>query len=187
MGKEIFIQLIGILGAIFGFIAYQKNEHKKIMLYKTSSELTFALQFILLGAYTGVAMNVIGCVRNLVFARQVKKNKSTAAGIILFSLLMAAAGALTWTGPVCLLAIAGKIFTTLAYGMKNPQKVRLLTLPSSGCWLIYDVVCRSLGGIVTEVFTVVSIVIAEVRFRKKKGEKAAKQAAEATEAPTSTK
>lgn len=184
MGKEIFIQLIGILGAIFGFIAYQKNEHKKIMLYKTSSELTFALQFILLGAYTGVAMNVIGCVRNLVFARQVKKNKSTAAGIILFSLLMAAAGALTWTGPVCLLAIAGKIFTTLAYGMKNPQKVRLLTLPSSGCWLIYDVVCRSLGGIVTEVFTVVSIVIAEVRFRKKKGGKAAEQVAEA---PTSTK
>lgn len=173
MGKEIFIQLIGVLGAVFGFIAYQKNEHKKIMIYKTLCELMFALQYILLGAYTGVAMNVIGCVRNLVFARQVKRNKSTAAGILLFSLLLAAAGALTWTGPVCLLAIAGKIFTTLAYGMKTPQRVRLLTLPSSGCWLIYDAICRSLGGIVTESVAVISIVVAEVRFHKGKDKEAA--------------
>ena len=65
---KICVQFIGFIGAAFGFIAYQNNNHKKIMLFKTASELTFALQFVLLRAYTGVAMNLIGCARNLVFA-----------------------------------------------------------------------------------------------------------------------
>ena len=168
---KICVQFIGFIGAAFGFIAYQNNNHKKIMLFKTASELTFALQFVLLRAYTGVAMNLIGCARNLVFADRVKKGKSTAAGIAVFSLMMAAAGALTWVGPVSLLAILGKIASTLAYGMKRPKLVRLLTLPSSALWIVYDAICLSAAGVLTEVFTVASITIAEIRFRKKKAEK----------------
>ena len=139
---KICVQFIGFIGAAFGFIAYQNNNHKKIMLFKTASELTFALQFVLLRAYTGVAMNLIGCARNLVFADRVKKGKSTAAGIAVFS-----------------------------YGMKRPKLVRLLTLPSSALWIVYDAICLSAAGVLTEIFTVASITIAEIRFRKKKAEK----------------
>ena len=46
------------------------------MIFKTASGLVFAVQFIFLGAYTGVVMNVIGSIRNIVFARLVSKNKS---------------------------------------------------------------------------------------------------------------
>jgi len=84
---------------------------------------------------------------------------------------MAAAGALTWVGPVSLLAILGKIASTLAYGMKRPKLVRLLTLPSSALWIVYDAICLSAAGVLTEIFTVASITIAEIRFRKKKAEK----------------
>ena len=179
---KICVQFIGFIGAAFGFIAYQNNNHKKIMLFKTASELTFALQFVLLRAYTGVAMNLIGCARNLVFADRVKKGKSTAAGIAVFSLMMAAAGALTWVGPVSLLAILGKIASTLAYGMKRPKLVRLLTLPSSALWIVYDAICLSAAGVLTEIFTVASITIAEIRFRKKRPKKRARKSL-----PTGTK
>lgn len=77
---KICVQFIGFIGAAFGFIAYQNNNHKKIMLFKTASELTFALQFVLLRAYTGVAMNLIGCARNLVFADRVKKENPLPRG-----------------------------------------------------------------------------------------------------------
>lgn len=184
---KICVQFIGFIGAAFGFIAYQNNNHKKIMLFKTASELTFALQFVLLRAYTGVAMNLIGCARNLVFADRVKKGKSTAAGIAVFSLMMAAAGALTWVGPVSLLAILGKIASTLAYGMKRPKLVRLLTLPSSALWIVYDAICLSAAGVLTEIFTVASITIAEIRFRKKKAEKESAKKRARKSLPTGTK
>lgn len=45
------------------------------MIFKTASGLAFAVQFIFLGAYTGVVMNVIGSIRNIVFARLVSKKQ----------------------------------------------------------------------------------------------------------------
>lgn len=175
---KIFIQIIGAAGALFAFAAYQNNNHKRIMLCKTASEGAFALQYIFLDAYTGVAMNLLGCIRNLVFAALVKRRKPTAAGIVVFSLLMAGLGALTWAGPISLLAVAGKLFSTLAYGMKNPRLVRLLTIPSSLCWIVYDAICFSLAGIFTESLAIASIFVAEIRFRKSKSGEAEKQPSE---------
>lgn len=160
----ILIQSIGIIGAIFGFIAYQCNQHSKIMIFKTLSECIFAVQFALLGAYTGVAMNFLGSTRNLVFSKVVKKNKSTVPYIILFSILAVGAVILTWGGPISLLAMAGKLCTTVAFGFKNPQTVRFVSFPGSILWIIYDLINFSLAGVVTEVFAMASIIFASIRY-----------------------
>lgn len=162
---DIFIQIIGFIGVAMAIISFQSNKHRVIMIFKTASGLAFAVQFIFLGAYTGVVMNVIGSIRNIVFARLVSKNKSTTPAIILFSVIVVASGVLTWEGAIGLLAITGKLITTVSYGMKNASAVRLLTVPSCICWVIYDAMGFSIAGIATEAFSLVSIVIAEVRLR----------------------
>ena len=73
------IQAIGIMGAIFAFIAYQQKVHKWIMTYKTCSALCFVLQFILMKAYTGLAMNVLGIVIYLGSAYLIAKEKKPSA------------------------------------------------------------------------------------------------------------
>lgn len=169
---EIFIQVIGYIGLTFSIIAFQCKVHKNVMIFKTSNEMVFALQYILLGAYTGAAMNLISSLRNLIFARLICKGKSTLPYQIIFSISFIFFGILTWQGPLSFMIIAAKVITTIAYGIRRTDILRLLTLPTSVCWLIYNASCMSTAGVICEAFTICSIITAIIRIdilgRKKK-------------------
>ncbi len=161
---SVITQMIGYIGLIFSIIAFQCKAHDKIMRFKTANELIFAFQYALLGAYTGCAMNLVGSTRNLLFAYRVKKDKSNFAFQILFSVAFAVFGALTWQGPISIMIIAAKIGTTVAYGIKNTRVIRCITLPTSICWLIYNLVSSSYAGAIGEALTIASIVTAMIRI-----------------------
>ena len=162
------IQGIGIVGAIFSFIAFQNKHHFKILMFKMGSVLCFTLQFALLKAYTGMAMNIYEVGVLLINAVLVSKNKKTFPFIIVSSVLCVVIGVVTWIGYVSILAIAGGLIVTIAYGIKNPNCLRYIFFFGSICWLIYDIIYFSLGGIITEVFSLVSIIIATIAMLHKK-------------------
>ncbi len=159
-------QIFGVLGMLFGFISYQNNSHKRIMIMKSLSEGLFAIHYFLLNSYTGLAMNCIGITRNIVFTYLVLKKKSTIPYIVFFSVVMAVVGSFTWIGWISIFAIFGKICTTVAYGIKDPKWVRFVSVPSCCSWLIYNTYCHSIAGILTEAFGLASIIIASIRFKK---------------------
>jgi len=161
---NIWIQLLGMLGFAASLIAFQCKKHKPIVVLRTVNELVFALQYFLLGAYTGTAMNLLGSVRNLIFTKQVDRGRSTRGTMVLFSALFFVFGLLTWQGPKSLLIIAAKVLSTVAYGNKNPAMIRLLVLITSSAWLIYNASIYSYAGVISEAFTIGSILIGMVRL-----------------------
>ncbi len=161
---EIVIQLIGYIGLTFAVIAFQCKSHKKVMLFRTLNELIFAVQYFCMGSYTGVIMNVVGSVRNMSFAKCVEKEKSTRVLQIIFSIVFFVLGILTSNGLISIMVILAKIITTIAYSMKDTRYVRLLTLPTSICWLVYNIACGSTAGIMCEALTICSIVTAMIRL-----------------------
>lgn len=160
----IIAQLIGCVGFVLNIFAFQCKKHKGIMLFKTGSELVLTVQYLLLGAYTGAAMNLVGCFRSTIFAMQVEKNRSTRLSRVIFCVFFIVFGLLTWDGPISIFAILGKAGSTIAYGMKKSSIVRLLTLPTCIFWLIYNVHCRSLAGVLSDAFSLISIVVAMIRL-----------------------
>jgi hypothetical protein len=186
---EIVIQLIGFIAIAFNLIAVQFNTHGKIIAFKTFGSILFCLQYLLLGAYTGMVMDLIGSIRNIVFANTVKKGKSTKTPIIVFSILTVVLGVLSivltwdvskikWTDNVkiatvlmvivSIISIIAKLLTTVAYGIKNPHLIRMVNLPSCSLWIVYNFIVFSLAGIVNEIMSITSIIIAEIRFKKPK-------------------
>ena len=189
---DIFVQALGFIAIGMNLISVQFNTHGKIMLFKTLGSLLFALQYLLLGAFAGMAMDLIGTIRNIVFTNNVKKGRSNKFYIILFSIITLVFGvtaiALTWettlktlsrwstnVGTITLLAvmisilsITAKLITTISYGFKSPHVIRMTNIPSSACWIIYNVMVFSIAGIVSDVITVASIIVAEIRVRKPK-------------------
>ena len=161
---EILIDLLGALGIAAAVLAFQCKRHGRVLTYRTANEILFGIQFFLLGAYTGVAMNLVGSIRNTIFTVQVKKGKSTRLTGLLFCLFFLIFGLLTWEGPKSLLIISAKIISTLAFGNKNLLVVRLLILVTSSAWMIYDFTVGSYAGVVCEMLTLASIVIALFRF-----------------------
>ena len=165
--KFYFSILVLFLLGLGGVLLYLAKGMKPLHLYIVEGIIAFILVFLFI-FYRKIVkpMNIIGSVRNLIFAALVKKGKSTTPWIIVFSVLTVVFGVLTWAGPISLLAIAGKLITTVAYGMKNPSGVRLLTIPSCLCWGVYNALNFSLAGICTEAFSLASIIAGEVRYRK---------------------
>lgn len=79
---EYLIQSIGILGAVFAFVAFQCKRHFMIMTIKTCSALCFVIQFALMKAYTGFAMNIFGVIILVTNAILVAKNVNTLPFVI---------------------------------------------------------------------------------------------------------
>lgn len=166
-------QIIGYIGLLCSFIAYQCKKHRNLMIFRTGNEVLFAIQYFMLASYTGMAMNAVSSVRNLIFARLVDKNKSTLPWQIGFSVIFIIFGIITWDGIISLAVIIAKIISTVVYGIKNTRVTRFATIPVSSFWLIYNISCASQAGILCEIFSLISIFTAIIRIdiigsRKKK-------------------
>ncbi len=189
---DVLIQIIGFVGIALNILSVQFNSHWKIMLFKTLGSLTFVLQYLLLGAWVGMVMDLIGSIRNVVFTLNVKKGRSNKWWVVFFSIITLVAGVITiistwdksigyasnWSkDPSVVLAIAvsisiisiiAKLLTTIAYGFKDPHVIRMVNLPSNACWVIYNAVAFSIAGVINDLMCLGSIIIAEIRFRKPK-------------------
>ncbi|MBQ9545127.1 MAG: YgjV family protein [Clostridia bacterium] len=161
---DLIAQAIGFIGVALNIVAFQCKKHKNVMIFKSSNELAFAAQYIMLGAYTGAALNGVSIVRNLLFARLVEKKKPTLVYQIVFALFFVVVGIFTWKGPLDALVILAKPLSTFSYGLSDTAKVRLLSLPVSVSWLVYNYTAGSVAGIICEAFTLVSLITAIIRI-----------------------
>ncbi len=161
---QVCIQVIGALGVLAAVLAFQCKRHDRVMVLRTTNELLFALQYALLGAWTGVAMNLIGCVRNMVFRSMVLRGRNTRWARVLFSAMFAAFALLTWAGFKSFLTGFAKVVSTVAFGSSNLFLLRLLTLLTSSCWLIYNFSVGSYTGVACEVLTLSSVLIGILRI-----------------------
>jgi len=191
MWWEIFVQGIGFVAIAMNVLSAQFNTHFKIMLFKSLGSFLFALQYLFLGAFTGLAMDLIGVIRNFIFTYNVKKGKSNKWWIVFFSLITAIVGitiiVLTWSKTlevltrwtnnptwlfvlamlISILSITAKVVSTIGYGAKSPHVIRMINLPTFSMWIIYNFIAFSIAGIVSDAMSIISIIIAEIRFREK--------------------
>ena len=159
--------MLGYIAFLVGIISFQSNKHKHIVLLKAFTDICFGVQYILLGAYTGAATDLVGCVRNLIFAKEFKKKSTQYIITACFVGIMIGIGIVTWSGWLSLLAIAGKLCTTISFSIKNTKYLRLFTIPSGIMWIIYNAASGSVGGVLYEAMVIVSIIIAAYRYDRK--------------------
>lgn len=128
-------EALGVIGIIAAVLSFQCAKHKRLLFLRTVNEFSFGIQYFLLGAYTGMAMNIVGCVRNIIFSRLVEKGKSTVPMRIFFSALFVIFSVFTWAGPKSILVGAAKVISTAAYGSSKTATVRIMVLFTSATWL----------------------------------------------------
>ncbi|MBQ3115765.1 MAG: YgjV family protein [Clostridia bacterium] len=186
------IQAIGFVGIFFNLIAVQFNSHGKIVFLRTLGSVMFGIQYLFLGAIPGLVVEIIGWIRNVVFIYTVKKGKNTKFWIYFFSVITIIAGVTTmilswktsiekismWSSNIVVctilavgisvIAIVAKVLSTVAYGIKNPDTIRKLNIPTSSMWLFYNFIAFSIAGIINEAITIISNLIAQWRYRKPK-------------------
>lgn len=161
-------QIFGLIAVAISFVAYQMPTQKKILRMNLLVTIAILLNYAFIGATTGMILNVVCVIRNLIFMNRDKK---------IFSytfypyLLMVAIGGLSLffgrsEGPRSILITIGLIANTFALSLSNPQATRYCMALSCSFILAYNVFVLSIGGMINEAVAITSSVLGIIRFRK---------------------
>lgn len=162
-------QLIGAAAAALLLLSFQQRTHKRIVVMQIFSGLLFSVQYLMIGAYEGMVGNIVGLTRGIAYSFRTKsKLVDSIACPIIFAVLAGLGGLATYSSPVSLLPMAAMMISSFVLWNPKTQQLRALTFPTSFMWLIYNIICRSYSGVITEVLSEISIIIGLIRFRKKK-------------------
>ena len=166
-------QILGGVSILLGFLSFQMRTQKGLILMQTATAISFCAHYLLIGAITGMALNVIATVRNIIYYYRNQRGSKELISPIVFSVIMLAAVILTWEAWYSILVLMGLVLNTLAMSFSNPQRVRASILVTSPMVLAYDVFVLSVGGIIYESVAISSacIGIFRTKRRENKGDK----------------
>lgn len=165
--KFLIIQFIGLIGYVLLSYSYFKKKKKDILLIQIFSYIMFILHYQFLGAITGSVCNLLGLLSFLIIYLfdVLKKNKKVLLCIIIPILLVISF--LTYENIFSIFPIIGIVLAVLSFTTNNEDLIRRTGIVGAICWLIYSVVYKSYVSIVFEAVTLVSVVIAYFKRRKK--------------------
>ena len=160
-------QILGIVAIILGFISYQVKTQKQLLFMQTSVAAVFGVHYFLIGAYSGMAMNAMGIVRNLVYNTRNQKGSDNKAIPIIFVAVQCVMCALTWEAWYSVFVLLGLTINTYCLSFKNPQNVRKSIFVTSPLVLTYDILASSIGGAIYETVAIISALIGVIRNHRK--------------------
>lgn len=179
---RIIAQILSMIAMTIALLSFQQKTQKRIVLFQFCSSFLFAVHFILLGAMTGSLLNFMAAGRALVYSKRGQKWADHWSWIALFCILplgiygasFAFFGVKATLGNLLieLLPTLGMIATTISFRMKKASQVRAFSLISSPLWLTYNVFNFSIGGILTESFSLISILVGILRLDVRRRDKA---------------
>ena len=167
MLPEILGQTLGIIATLITALSYQANTKKKLLFIQSVATLCTCISYLLLGATSGFALNIVCLIRNVCFYFQKEGKTPFYISTSIFVVMMGILGAMSWQGPISLLIIVALAANTFFLSLGKPQMLRYSILVTSLMVLIYNIYVLAIGGILNESIAILSAFIGIIRFRKK--------------------
>ena len=151
--------VIGLCAVTLCLLCYQFRKRKAIIACNVMSRALYVLQYVLLGAFEGAAMDLSAIPASMLAARKhtpfVAKYKVALwlAGNVAVVLI----GLLFWESIISLLPIIGVLFEINALWMTKEKHIRLMSLACVPFWMSYNALCGAWGSVLGNVLMVVSI------------------------------
>lgn len=163
MSLYLIAQLIGVCAVLISLSVFQVNKRSVMLKLGMTAAVLYSVHFLLLGATTGAAMNIIGAVRCYVFYH-VKPGRGNVWILATFVSVAAVATAFTWQGPLSLLAMLGSMLGATAFWQTNPKIIRRIILFVPPLWFSYNTISGSYPGMFIEVVMFFSNLVGQYRF-----------------------
>ena len=160
-------QVLGFFAMAFAIISFQMKTSGKILIVQSIASGLWIVHFTLLSAYTGAVLNIFSVARNFLYYFLQKKDVK---GKVYFSTGAAVVGlcvsVFTYENLWSLLPMIATVIQCYSFSIVRAKYLRIATLFASPFWLTYDVYFRSYVGTATEVFAMISMIVALIRYRK---------------------
>lgn len=159
-------QIIGIIAVIIFFMSYQQKKRNNIILWNATSRILYIVQYILLGAFEGAALDILGTVSSVAAQNKDKKiiKKHLAIWITAINLLIIAVGLMLYENVFSLFPIVGVVLHTSAFWISDERIIRIVSFVGSPFWLVYNLVSLAYGSAIGDTLTMFSIAAAIYRY-----------------------
>ena len=168
-------QTISLAGAAFNILSYQMKDNRRMFLAKGISGALFAINFFMLGNYTAAALNAVNLLRGGILAGGTRWRKVRwllliqglyiICCVLTFGKSQMAIGGAVLAMVVSVVTTSSQLAETFILWGRNGKHIRVAQISFiSPIWLFNNIVTGSLGGVITEVFGICSVIISFMRY-----------------------
>ena len=165
--KFIITQFIGFLGYSTLAFSYFKKKKKDILLMQIFAYIMFILHYQFLGAITGSVCNLLGLLSFLIIYLFDMFKKSKKVLICILIPILIVISFLTFENIYSIFPIVGIVLAVFSFVTNSEDLIRRVGIIGAICWLIYAIVYKSYVAIVFEVVTLIAVVVAYLKRRKR--------------------
>ena len=161
--------IVGLAAVFLYLISYQFPNRKAIITCNVISRVLYVLQYLLLFAFEGAAMDISAIPSSVLAARKhtpfVQKHKvAVVFGVNAFVVVI---GVLFWRDWLSWVPVVGVLLETNALWMTREKHIRWFSLAALPFWLFYNLRCGAYGAALGNVLVVGSILSAMFRYDRK--------------------
>ena len=157
----ILAQIIGFIAFFVSLIAYHRKDKKNILINMITANIINLFHYLLLGAYSGCITKLLAIFRDcfIIF----KKNCNNFLNyfyLIFFIILYIIASIFTFNDILSILPLLAALIYTIFIWNGNELRLKKIAFICYFIWLIYNIFVMSISGIVSNVISIVSTLIA---------------------------
>ena len=158
-------QGISIIAMLAIILSFQCKSNKKLAVVMGIGALLFATSYFLLDQLSATLFNIISFVCSIICMKENLKNKVVFGVLVALYIL---ATWLTYSDWWSVVLAAGQIAGSYSIMFGSGKFIRNMRFFFvSPVWIINNtVICFSIGGLICEIITMVSIIISFIRYRK---------------------
>ena len=166
-------QILGLSAVGLFLLSFQFKKRGQIVFITCISNSMFVIQYLMLGAYSGAAMDFLSTLSSLLASQKNQPKfrrfaKVAAVGILSLIFVTGLFLAAWQKKPIELLAMVGALLQTMGLWFNKEQTIRKFGLAGTPFWLAYNFLTNAYGAAIGTMFTMTSILIALLRYRKKR-------------------
>ena len=161
--------VISILSIFLYIMSVQFKKKENILLTQIGASMCYLIVYVIKGAWSGVSIEVLEELKNLVFIKIEKKNKKIPLFIlIIFLSLLVAVSIYFYDGVLSLLPLLINIILFTSTYFKNPKYIRYTMLIAGLLWGIYNIYVGAYIICIGNFLEIISATISIIRYKEKK-------------------
>lgn len=164
-------QLFGIAGFLFTVVSFQERNNKNFFIKQAVAGFMFFMNFAIIGALSAALFNLVNLVRGALLSKKEHKLWHLSTIEVLYTVCFV----------ISLIVINGDLFqiflSSLTYfalvlmtvfmWKGNGKHIRYVQLcVVSPAWIIHNIFNFSLGGLLCEMFSMLSVIVSFIRYRQ---------------------
>ncbi len=161
------VNLAGAAGVALGSSWALFRQRRTILVCQSLGSLGFAFHYLLLGSGTAAVACTTSLVQSLSGAVVGSERPRWLAPLYAATFLVVLATAyLAWHGLPSLFAAGGAFFAMLGRWQREPQRMRLVFLASSSCWVLHNSLVGTPFGLASDTLALSAILLGLYRNRR---------------------